>query len=264
MARAGPGETSPSRAWAPWLPVPPLRSDIRPAVYVNWLVPAERAAALVPSPLRLQRVGARGAHAVVTVVAFRHGHFGFRFLGPLRRLAPSPAQSNWRVYAQNPATGRRGVFFLATTISNPLYTAMARLTADNVPMRRPRRSVVEAQGASVRVELAGGAPPVPDLQGSWTEAPVPSHGPWSEAFPDWRAMLDHVVPQERALAVRDGRAVRIELGLDIPLDSVRPLEGEARSAWLEPLVGAARPWAFWAPRVGLSYHAQRRDGVRDD
>lgn len=240
--------------------MPPLRSDINAAVYVNWLVPTSALATHIPPPLELQTVGASEKHAVVTVVVFRHGHFGFRFLGPLRRLAPSPIQSNWRTYVRNPGTGRRGVFFLTTTVSNLLYTLMARLTADNVPMHRPRRSRIETRpSGTVTVLLQGGRGGTPDLAGQWQETPVPPGGPWALGFRDWDAMLGHIVPQERSLAVRNGRVVRLDLELEIPLGHLRPLRGQVRTTFLTPLVGNLPSWAFWTPKVRLGYHAQRRD-----
>jgi hypothetical protein len=244
------------RAWAPWLPVPRLRSDVAPALYVNWLAATDRVAPFVPAPLELQRVGPGGRFAVLTVVAFRHGHFGPQGLGPLRRLAPSPVQSNWRTYVVHPATGRAGVHFLTTTVSNPLYRLAARLTADNVPMRpcrgRPRRTEERVEchlrhrGATV-------------LRGNWTVAAAPSAGPWSPAFPSWDAMLDFVVPQDAALAVRDGRVARIELRLGIPRDQLQALEGPVACPPFDGLAASA-PWAFWVPAVDLRYERQRWDG----
>lgn len=275
------------RAWAPWLPVPRLRSDIAGAVYVNWLAPAHAIAALVPAPLQLQRVGPAGQWAVLTVVAFRHGHFGPRAWGPLRRLAPSPVQSNWRTYVTSPA-GRRGVYFLATTVSHPLYALAARLTADNVSMRQPRRNRVAVTAEEVSVDLSPGRGYTPSLVGHWHRT-APSSGPWpgpapqagpvrpgaaaaragpeatgwgahpaSAAFSSAQAMCAFVVPQDCELAVRDGRVVFIDLRLDVP--ATEPLQPAAPVACsLQALAPGQPPWAFLAPRVRLDYRRQRTE-----
>lgn len=242
------------RAWAPWLPVPRLQSDVAPALYVNWLVAADRLASWVPAPLLLQEpVPGWG---LVTIVAFQHGHFGPRALGPLRRLTPSPFQSNWRTYVRNPATGKAGVHFLTTTVSNPLYRFAARATADNVPMRPARGTVLASEG---RVSCRLANPSCTLLSGSWEPVPVPSAGPWKKAFSDWATMLEFVVPQDRAMAVRGGRVACIELRLGIPRTSIQPLEGEVACPPLKDVVGDARPWSFWVPRVDLAYERQEWD-----
>jgi hypothetical protein len=95
------------------LPVPEMRSDITGVVYVNYLVEAARLAPLVPEGLALQRLGPQGRYALLTFLTYRHGHFGFTFLGPLRRLLPALVQTNWRVHVRDPRTGREGTCCVA-------------------------------------------------------------------------------------------------------------------------------------------------------
>ena len=58
-------------------------------------MPARNLASVVPPGVSLIQ---EGGHTLLTVLTYRHGHFGPAFLGPLRKLLPSPLQSNWRVY----------------------------------------------------------------------------------------------------------------------------------------------------------------------
>lgn len=58
-------------------------------------MPARNLASVVPPGVSLIQ---KGGHTLLTVLTYRHGHFGPAFLGPLRKLLPSPLQSNWRVY----------------------------------------------------------------------------------------------------------------------------------------------------------------------
>lgn len=75
------------------LPFLTLHSDVRDVVYVSWLVDAAAAQKLVPAGVTLWQ---RDGKTPFTVLTYRHGHFGPALPGPLRKLLPSPLQSNWR------------------------------------------------------------------------------------------------------------------------------------------------------------------------
>ncbi|ARU05761.1 hypothetical protein CCO03_14665 [Comamonas serinivorans] len=77
------------------LPFMTLASDVHDVVYLNWLVPVAAAQSLAPPGLTLWQ---QGGWTPFTVLSYRHRHFGPAALGPLRRLCPSPRQSNWRLY----------------------------------------------------------------------------------------------------------------------------------------------------------------------
>jgi hypothetical protein len=100
------------------LPILAMTSDITDLVYINYLVDADRLEKLVPPMLKLQRVGPRQAHAMFSILVYRHGHFGPICFGSLRRLWPSPIQSNWRIYVIDPRTQKTGVHFVTTAITS--------------------------------------------------------------------------------------------------------------------------------------------------
>ena len=75
------------------LPFVRLESDVVEVVYLNWLVPSALAAPHVPPGVTLHE---RNGQTILTVLTYRHGHFGPAMLGPLRKLFPSPLQGNWR------------------------------------------------------------------------------------------------------------------------------------------------------------------------
>jgi hypothetical protein len=56
----------------------------------------------------------------------------------LRRLWPSPIQSNWRIHVFDPATGNRGIQFLTIAITATPIALAARLLSENVPMHVAR------------------------------------------------------------------------------------------------------------------------------
>ncbi len=132
-----------ARALIGLIPALPMDSDITDVIYVNYLVEAQYLEGLVQPPLQLQRLGPGGRYALFTFLTFRHGHFGPRSLGPLRKLFRSPIQSNWRIHVYDPVTGKRGIQFLTIAITGPFYALAARLLAENIPMHVPQRAQMD-------------------------------------------------------------------------------------------------------------------------
>src|SRR5262249_22034737 len=130
------------RAFGELLPTPAFVSDITDVIYVNYLVDASRLEPLVPPYLELQRIGPGGKYALFTHLTYNHGHFGPRFLGPLRRLLPSPLQSNWRIHVRDPQTGVLGIYFVSTVTTNPLNALAARHLSEGVSMHIPKSAEV--------------------------------------------------------------------------------------------------------------------------
>jgi Uncharacterized conserved protein (COG2071) len=121
-----------------------MRSEITDVVYVNYLLPSDDLAPLVPPGLVLQRLGPNGEHALFTFLSFRHGHLGMAFLGPLRRFMPSPVQTNWRIHVEDPHTGHRGIYFLTNAITSIVPAIAARMLTERAYTRagltHPRQS----------------------------------------------------------------------------------------------------------------------------
>ena len=131
------------------LPVTAMKSRIRDVVYVNYLIPAERARGFVPEGLELDRLGEGGELALFTFLSFRHQAFGFRFLGPLRELSPPAVQTNWRVHVRDPRTGQRGIVFLTNAIDRIFPALGARLFTEGMPMHwLARASIAVASRAT--------------------------------------------------------------------------------------------------------------------
>ncbi|MGE5333177.1 MAG: DUF2071 domain-containing protein [Nitrososphaerota archaeon] len=249
------------RALCEPLPVMAFYSNIPQALYVNYLVPAGRVQPLVPPGLELQRVGPDGNYSVVSILTFRHGHFGPRIAGPLRRLFPSPMQSNWRLYVTDPQTGQRGVYFLTNTVTGLAQALGARLLSEGMPMHVPQRADLRLTPAGAwLVTLDPGEGSAPDLhavlrpQGEW-----PAMGPWMPAFASYEEMLAYCVPQDRALTAEPWHAwvTYQEIRLDIPLADCQPLAGEVSSRTARALVGDAEPFSFLVPDVFLRFDAER-------
>jgi hypothetical protein len=250
-------------------PVPELtmKSQITDVIYVNYLVPAERVAQLVPPGLALQRLGPDGKYALFTFLTFKHGHFGFAFLGPLRKLCPSPIQTNWRIHVENPATGHRGIYFVSNAIASTSYALIARLTTEGMPMHviaktSFSRRVVGEGTDTLTLVLDPGAGSAPDAELELRRTAEPElEGAWKECFADWRAFLAYCVPQDRAMSSQPlkQRISRHEIDLGIPLASCVPYAGTVRSRAAEAIVGEAEPLCFHVPGVAFTFSLEAHD-----
>ena len=246
-----------------------LASDIADVVYVSYLLDAGRLAPLVPPGLELQRLGPGGRHALLAFLTYRHGHFGPARLGRLRRLFPSPVQSNWRVHVLDPRTGHRGVYFLANAMNSTFHAIAARLLAEGMPVHVARHAeVTPGPDGSFRVVLDPGGGSAPDadavLRPSPQQPDAPLPPPWDECFRDFREFVAYCVPQDRAMSSQPWkrRVTRQEIDLGIPLEHCERLEGEVRSRAALALAGenAARaPLCFRVARVAFRFTREEYD-----
>jgi hypothetical protein len=248
------------RGLAALVPVVAFLSDIRDVVYVSYLVAADHVAGLVPAGLELQRLGPGGDYALVSFLTYRHGHFGPRLLGPLRRLMPSPVQTNWRLYVRHPRSGHEGVYFLTTATDSALVALGARMLAEALPMHLLRRADVRPgpdETFHVALDAGAGTAPVAEALLQRAGAP-PTSGPWSACFANYRDLLAYCVPQDRALSVQPWyrRVTRQEIELGIPLDACEPLSGPVYSPSARALVGEAEPFSFCVARVRFRFERE--------
>jgi hypothetical protein len=244
------------------LPVPAFRSEIRDVVYVSYLVPAARLEHLVPDGLALQRLGPDGAWAMLTFLTYAHGHFGPRIAGPLRRLFPSPVQTNWRTYVRDPRTGREGIYFTTNAVTTRLHALGGRLMSEAPMHLLARAEVTRDGGGAMRVVVDPGDGSGPDAVLDLTPVSAPRlEPPWDACFADAGAMLAYCVPQDRAMTTEPWRrcTTREEIDLGIPLDACEPLAGTVRSRAAQAIVGDARPVCFRVARVDFLLRGEVRD-----
>ncbi len=251
------------RAYSEWLPGVAFLSDITDVIYVNYLVDAERLEPFIPAGLELQRLGRGSRYALFTHLTYRHGHFGPRLLGPLRRLLPSPVHSNWRIYVHDPQSGLPGVYFVTNAIDSTPHALAARLLSEGMPMHALRRAAVQGgDERSFRVLLDPGAGSGPDLEAALRPGNAALPGaPWNECFESYRAFLAYCVPQDRAFSSQPwyGRITRQEIRLGIPLECCEPLDSEVRSCAAGVFVGRAEPLCFRVAQVAFCFEREERD-----
>ncbi|MEO7329590.1 MAG: DUF2071 domain-containing protein, partial [Minicystis sp.] len=210
------------RAVGERLPLLVFRSDITEVVYVNYVLPADTLAPLVPEGLELQRLGPDGGYALFTFLTYRHGHFGPALLGPFRRLLFSPLQSNWRIHVKDPRTGKQGIHFITNAVAMTLYALGARLMSDGMPMHvLARGELTRDADGHLRVLVDPGEGSGPDARLDLRPAPGTPTLPASFAacFPSYRDFLAYCVPQDRAMDAQPWRGTisRQEIALGIPL-----------------------------------------------
>lgn len=245
------------------LPAFAMVSDITDVVYVNYLVPADRLLPIVPEGLSLQRLGPDGRYGLFTFLSYKHGHFGFRMLGPLRAGMPSPVQTNWRVHVEDPRTGKKGIFFVTNAIASTALSLGARMLTEGMPMHVLRSAEIRRDlDGTMHVELDPGEGSAPDAKATLRPAKAPEmSGAWKECFATFRDLLAFAVPQDRAMSTQPsaGTVTRQEIELGIPLDACEPLEGEVESRAARAIAGDSRPICFRVPAVLFRFEVEEKD-----
>jgi hypothetical protein len=250
------------RAVCEWLPVPAFRSDIRDVIYCNCVVEADRLLHLLPTGLELQRLGPDGRWALFTHLTYRHGHFGPAFLGPLRRLLPSPVHTNWRIYVRDRQSGRTGIYFVTNAIASTPHALAARLLSEGMPMHAlADGKLLVGSGNEVCVRLNPGAGSAPDLEADLRPGPGELPAPFDSCWSNYREFLNYAVPQDRAYSVQlwYERLTRQEIELGIPLDLCQPLTGNVFSKAAEAFVGQTTCVSFRVPSVAFRFDHEERD-----
>jgi hypothetical protein len=239
-----------------FLPSIALQSDVRNVVYLNYLADADRLQRLLPPTLQVQRLGPRGDLAMFSALTYRHGHLGPK-IPALRKLMPSPLQSNWRLYVTDTVTNTAGVYFVSTCLSGTPLALLARVASEGIPMHVPREMRLDNEAdAGCRVLIDPGTGSAPDLQANL----VPSNttdisGAWKQCFSSFDGLLQYCVPQDQALSVPPGeeRTIAQQIRLTAPLSTIRPLAGQVSSRVLRQMLGDSEPICFVIPNVEFHY-----------
>lgn len=243
------------------LPFLTLHSDVRDVVYVSWLVDAAAAQQLLPAGVTLWQ---RGGKTPFTVLTYRHGHFGPALLGPLRRLLPSPLQSNWRLYLDHTPPGAPAVpcvYFLKNIMDSLPHALGTRLFSDILPTHLAAGMTHDVTATQARCGIASGAGSAPllDLQADI----MAEHGldtDWQALFGNWRDAVAFLACQDAAIAhvPRNGKLVFGEIDLPVDVDQVQALTAvRADCGLLGQLPPLSTPFAFLVPEVAFKALSER-------
>lgn len=228
------------------LPFPVLASDVRDVVYASWVVPLDGFAGEIPPGVAVLE---RGGLTIVTALTYRHGGFGPALAGPLRRLFPSPRQSNWRLYLARPGI----VLFVKNVFDSALYALGTRLFSDALPSHHAARFDHVIDDAGCRVEIGGpGSAPGLKLEA----VPVDTRtlpADFAPFFATWDEAVRFLCLQDAAVARIEGESGLAYAQIDLPIDvaKVQPLTATAGApgAWLAVRGVAGQPFCFRVPAV---------------
>lgn len=243
------------------LPFLPLHSDVRDVVYVSWLVDAQAAQQLLPAGVTLWQ---RDGKTPFTVLTYRHGHFGPALPGPLRRLLPSPLQSNWRLYLDHTPPGAPDVpcvYFLKNIMDSLPHALGTRLFSDILPTHLAHAMTLEVSATQARSSIAPGAGSAPalDIQAAFAASQA-LDADWQPLFGNWRDAVAFLACQDAAIAPvpRNGKLVFGEIHLPVDLDQVQALAtAHADCGLLAHLPPVSPPFAFLVPKVPFKALSER-------
>jgi hypothetical protein len=243
------------------LPFLTLHSDVRDVVYVSWLVDAAAAQKLLPPGVALWQ---RDGKTPFTVLTYRHGHFGPALLGPLRRLLPSPLQSNWRLYLERTPADAPAVpcvYFLKNIMASLPHALGTRLFSDILPTHLADNMALDVTATQAHCSIAGGdgSAPALDVQAAITAA-HDLDTDWQQLFGNWHDAVAFLACQDAAIAhvPRNGKLVFGEIDLPVDVDQVQALTAlRADCGLLGQLPPMSKPFAFLVPEVPFKALSER-------
>jgi hypothetical protein len=199
----------------------------------------------------------RGEHTLLTVLTYRHSHFGPQLAGPLRRLFPSPRQSNWRLYVDGHPEGKsaeRVVLFIKNIFDSPVYGLGSRCFSDALPSHVAGRFEHRktADGYHTSIESGGGSAPAFALNlALQNQRALPDE--FGCFFSSWEDAVAWLSLQDAAIAQIAG-TTRIALaGIDLPIDlqTVQPATAidQMPGQFLRDLGVNTPPFCFVVPGV---------------
>jgi hypothetical protein len=232
-----------------------LESDVTDVVYITWLVPVNACKQFIPDGLR---VWERNGLTPFTVLTYRHGHFGPAILGPLRRMFPSPIQSNWRLYLAHSPSGEPQVptvLFLKNVMDNLLYTLGTRLFSDALPTHLAAGFAHDQTAVGFETEISSGSGSAPSLTCSVLVDDDKALSPdFTSMFGSWRNAVEFLACQGAAVTFVEScnRLAFSEIELPIDVSNVLPalpIDDGVNCSLLALLQPHSHPLCFVVPNV---------------
>lgn len=251
------------RALTRRLPFPRLVSDVVNVVYVTWLVDAGRVRRFVPPGASLW---SRDGLTPFTVLTYRHGHFGPAMAGSLRKYFPSPRQSNWRLYLDEPLAGAPDVatvVFVKNVIDSMPYALGTRVFSDSLPSHLCAHMRIELDEHLARVVIQPGSGSAPRLAMSLRRNAKPALPRGFESFGShWRDLCSRLTLQDAAVMPRAdlGGVALGTIRLPIDLDTIEPLaleRGSLECPLLDEFGAASEALCFHVPSVRFEVLSDR-------
>lgn len=251
------------RAIASRLPFPKMASDVKDVVYLTWLVPVEACEGLVPAGVRLWQ---RDGLTPFTVLTYRHTHFGPSMLKLFRRLFPSPLQSNWRLYLDQPSDGVapvRTVLFLKNIMDSLAYSLATRVLSDALLTHLAARFDHCRTGDIIRTEIAPGEGSSPALMCTvrcGNDRALSPH--FASTFGSWSTAVEFLAYQDAAVSHVENLDRLAFAEINLPIDvtevlSAQPLGAPPTCSMLSLLTPVDGPMCFVVPSVRFQALSER-------
>lgn len=246
------------RALLSRLPFMVLSSDVRDIVYANWVVPVAKIAHLVPPAIPILD---RDGHTILTILTYRHGHFGPALSGPLRRAFPSPLQSNWRLYLESDAGAGGKILFVSNIFDSALYAVGTRLFSDVLPSHRAAHFIHRCDTSSCFTEI-GGAGSTPGVSIDATRHDTQTlPNAFRPFFSSWADAVRFLTLQHQAIAQVADEEALVFSDIDLPIDpdGATPLQTRNHDVgdWLKTLGAVEAPFCFHVPAVHFKALSER-------
>lgn len=239
------------------LPFPKLRSEVKDVVYMSWLVDSNSLADYIPDGVSIQQ---REGRALITALTYRHHHFAPVYVGPLRRIFPSPLQSSWRLYVeklpQESALGMGVILYLKNTFNSLLFAMGTRLTSDIEPSHFSHRFIFKKENDHFDIHIEQGIGSAPSVSAKLS--PTKNDEQWlpeefKQYFGNKELALKFICLQSSAICYADSIKKIIRAGIDLPVDlsTVKPLKlDHYHIPFLEELgANPSEPFCFMVPKI---------------
>ena len=178
-----------------FLPFLHLESQATDTVYMSWLVDIDLVKDRFPEPIQLWE---KDGKTIFSILFYHHHHFGLHCLGPLRKIFPSPKQSNWRFYLADELVPKT-VIFEQIVVDKMLYVFGGRILSDAMPAQydphfhHQVKQNDQALDIQAQIEMDATYRLNVHLK-SASESALPTH--WNHIFKDWDEAIQFFVPQE--------------------------------------------------------------------
>lgn len=251
------------RALFSHLPFMQLASDVTNVVYCTWVLDARDVGHLVPPGVVIRQCN---GSTLFTILTYAHSHFGPRIAGPLRRMFPSPLQSNWRLYVEalpGNVPADKTVLFVKNIFDNPLYALGTRLFSDALPSHLAKRFEHAALKGRFNTMICAGIGSAPEF-GCVAETSAERSLPeaFRPFFDSWRSAVNFLCLQHGAVAQVEDCARLAYAAIDLPIDTdaVEPLASldlPASGEFLRQIGATGKPFCFLVPSVPFRVLSER-------
>lgn len=236
------------------LPFVKLESDVTDVVYLSWLVPINKVRAHIPVGVTVLE---RDGYTILTLLSYRHGNFGPVAFGNVRRLFPSPLQSNWRLYVTHvhgKPVQQNTVLFLKNVFSTTFYAMGSRLFSDVLPSHLAADFQHECLDGHYSTRIRAGNGSAPEFEGHLYPAEEKALKPeFKNFFAGWQNALKTICLQDEALCALEHSSNLASAGIELPidLDMVQALKVQRVSvgAYLQALGVIGDPFCFAVSEV---------------